>query len=61
MGDSGKFDSVSHILSLLSNKLDNALQGGIRQLAMPPTLSEILYSKSKKKNNNNKKKTKRVK
>ncbi|XP_010430378.1 PREDICTED: FK506-binding protein 5-like [Camelina sativa] len=37
------FDSVSHTLSLLSSNLDNALQG-VRELAKPPTLSEILHS-----------------
>lgn len=34
------FDSVSHTLSQLSNNLDNALQGA-RDLAKPPTLTEI--------------------
>ncbi|CAN7000589.1 hypothetical protein Bca4012_051000 [Brassica carinata] len=52
-----EFDSVSHTLSLLSNNLYNTLQGA-RELAKPPTLSEILYSNSKKKKNNNKKKKK---
>ncbi|CAH2071888.1 unnamed protein product [Thlaspi arvense] len=37
------FDSVSHTLSQLSSNLDNALQG-VRELAKPPTLSEILHS-----------------
>ncbi|CAH8356860.1 unnamed protein product [Eruca vesicaria subsp. sativa] len=40
------FDSVSHTLSQLSSNLDNALQG-VRELAKPPTLSEILHSKLK--------------
>ncbi|EOA21020.1 hypothetical protein CARUB_v10001354mg [Capsella rubella] len=40
------FDSVSHTLSLLSSNLDNALQG-VRELAKPPTLSEILHSNLK--------------
>ncbi|XP_059439561.1 uncharacterized protein LOC132172126 isoform X2 [Corylus avellana] len=37
------FDSVAHTLSLLSNNLDNALQGA-RDLAKPPTLTEIFQS-----------------
>ncbi|KAG7553174.1 hypothetical protein ISN45_Aa06g037300 [Arabidopsis thaliana x Arabidopsis arenosa] len=37
------FDSVSHTLSQLSSNLDNALQG-VRELAKPPSLSEILHS-----------------
>ncbi|WZZ09284.1 hypothetical protein YC2023_095205 [Brassica napus] len=49
------------LLILISRSLSRETIGGIRQLAMPPTLSEILYSKSKKNNNNNNKKTKRVK
>ncbi|XP_013626214.1 PREDICTED: unconventional myosin-X [Brassica oleracea var. oleracea] len=40
------FDSVSHTLSQLSSNLDNALQG-VRELAKPPTLSEILHSNLK--------------
>ncbi|XP_062144682.1 uncharacterized protein LOC133852032 isoform X2 [Alnus glutinosa] len=40
------FDSVSHTLSLLSNNLDNALQGA-RDLAKPPTLTEIFQSNLK--------------
>ncbi|KAM7253629.1 hypothetical protein ACFE04_021783 [Oxalis oulophora] len=38
------FDSVAQTLSLLSNNIDNALQG-IRDLAKPPTLTEIFHSK----------------
>ncbi|KAL2320946.1 hypothetical protein Fmac_029915 [Flemingia macrophylla] len=38
------FDSVAHTLSLLSNNLDNALQGA-RELANPPTLTDIFHSK----------------
>ncbi|TKY62451.1 hypothetical protein E2542_SST12307 [Spatholobus suberectus] len=41
------FDSVSHTLSLLSNNLDNALQGA-RELANPPTLTDIFHSKNDK-------------
>ncbi|WJX84205.1 hypothetical protein P8452_66803 [Trifolium repens] len=37
------FDSVSHTLSLLSNNLDNALQGA-RELGNPPTLTDIFKS-----------------
>ncbi|XP_010542872.1 PREDICTED: uncharacterized protein LOC104815943 [Tarenaya hassleriana] len=40
------FDSVSHTLSQLSNNLENALQG-VRELAKPPTLTEILHSNLK--------------
>ncbi|AEE82231.1 hypothetical protein [Arabidopsis thaliana] len=40
------FDSVSHTLSLLSSNLDNALQG-VRELAKPPSYSEILHSNLK--------------
>ncbi|CAE6139555.1 unnamed protein product [Arabidopsis arenosa] len=40
------FDSVSHTLSQLSSNLDNALQG-VRELAKPPSLSEILHSNLK--------------
>ncbi|KAE8009718.1 hypothetical protein FH972_006140 [Carpinus fangiana] len=40
------FDSVAHTLSLLSNNLDNALQGA-RDLAKPPTLTEIFQSNLK--------------
>ncbi|KAF3945391.1 hypothetical protein ACB098_10G078300 [Castanea mollissima] len=40
------FDSVSHTLSQLSNNLDNALQGA-RDLAKPPTLTEIFQSNLK--------------
>ncbi|KAJ0250155.1 hypothetical protein HA466_0143410 [Hirschfeldia incana] len=40
------FDSVSNTLSQLSSNLDNALQG-VRELAKPPTLSEILHSNLK--------------
>ncbi|KFK30885.1 hypothetical protein AALP_AA6G038500 [Arabis alpina] len=36
------FDSVSHTLSQLSSNLHNALQG-VKELAKPPTLSEILH------------------
>ncbi|KAK7396369.1 hypothetical protein VNO78_17321 [Psophocarpus tetragonolobus] len=39
------FDSVAHTLSLLSNNLDNALQGA-RELANPPTLTDIFHSKN---------------
>ncbi|KAK7285356.1 hypothetical protein RJT34_20125 [Clitoria ternatea] len=38
------FDSVAHTLSLLSNNLDNALQGA-RELGNPPTLTDIFHSK----------------
>ncbi|KAM7253836.1 hypothetical protein ACFE04_031518 [Oxalis oulophora] len=38
------FDSVAQTLSLLSNNIDNALQGA-RDLAKPPTLTEIFHSK----------------
>ncbi|KAG4916089.1 hypothetical protein JHK87_053646 [Glycine soja] len=38
------FDSVAHTLSLLSNNLDNALHGA-RELANPPTLTDIFHSK----------------
>ncbi|MED6106818.1 hypothetical protein PIB30_007843 [Stylosanthes scabra] len=38
------FDSVAHTLSHLSNNLDNALQGA-RELAHPPTLTDIFHSK----------------
>lgn len=41
------FDSVAHTLSLLSNNLDNALQGA-RDLANPPTLTDIFHSKNDK-------------
>ncbi|RDY00396.1 hypothetical protein CR513_16417, partial [Mucuna pruriens] len=41
------FDSVAHTLSLLSNNLDNALQGA-RELANPPTLTDIFHSKNDK-------------
>ncbi|KAJ7977406.1 Heat-inducible transcription repressor [Quillaja saponaria] len=37
------FDSISHTLSQLSNSLDNALQGA-RDLANPPTLTQIFQS-----------------
>ncbi|GFZ13630.1 hypothetical protein Acr_23g0020150 [Actinidia rufa] len=37
------FDSVAHSLSHLSQNLDNALQGA-RDLARPPTLTEIYHS-----------------
>ncbi|XP_071715361.1 uncharacterized protein [Rutidosis leptorrhynchoides] len=37
------FDSVSSSLSQLSNNLDNALQGA-KDLARPPTLSDVLHS-----------------
>ncbi|KAG2697109.1 hypothetical protein I3760_07G090700 [Carya illinoinensis] len=37
------FDSVANTLSLLSNNLDNALQGA-RDLTKPPTLTEIFQS-----------------
>ncbi|PSS14619.1 Centrosomal protein [Actinidia chinensis var. chinensis] len=37
------FDSVAHSLSQLSQNLDNALQGA-RDLARPPTLTEIYHS-----------------
>nr|GAU23354.1 hypothetical protein TSUD_334010 [Trifolium subterraneum] len=37
------FDSVSHTLSLLSNNLDNALQGA-RELGNAPTLTDIFKS-----------------
>ncbi|CAF1702688.1 hypothetical protein HID58_053044 [Brassica napus] len=40
------FDSVAHTLSQLSSNLDNALQG-VRELAKPPTLSEIFHSNLK--------------
>lgn len=38
------FDSVAHTLSLLSNNLDNALQGA-RELGNSPTLTDIFHSK----------------
>ncbi|XP_028762189.1 uncharacterized protein LOC114745297 [Neltuma alba] len=38
------FDSIAHTLSLLSNNLDNALQGA-RELGQPPTLTDIFQSK----------------
>ncbi|XP_057440666.1 uncharacterized protein LOC130732682 [Lotus japonicus] len=38
------FDSVAHTLSLMSSNLDNALQGA-RELANPPTLTDIFHSK----------------
>ncbi|KAL1312219.1 hypothetical protein HN51_038813 [Arachis hypogaea] len=38
------FDSVAHTLSQLSNNLDNALQGA-KELANPPTLTDIFHSK----------------
>ncbi|WCJ21528.1 hypothetical protein M5689_003673 [Euphorbia peplus] len=41
------FDSVAHTLSLLSNNLDNAIQGA-RCLAEPPTLTEIFHTNLKK-------------
>ncbi|KAK7336749.1 hypothetical protein VNO77_17295 [Canavalia gladiata] len=44
------FDSVAHTLSLLSNNLDNALQGA-RDLANPPTLTDIFHSKFDKAEN----------
>ncbi|KAL0419904.1 UNVERIFIED_CONTAM: hypothetical protein Sradi_1403900 [Sesamum radiatum] len=37
------FDSVAQSLSQLSNNLDNALQGA-RDLARPPTLSDIVHA-----------------
>ncbi|GAV57783.1 hypothetical protein CFOL_v3_01319 [Cephalotus follicularis] len=37
------FDSIAHTLSQLSNNLDSALQGA-RDLAKPPTLTEIFNS-----------------
>nr|XP_043637354.1 uncharacterized protein LOC122608324 [Erigeron canadensis] len=37
------FDSVASSLSQLSNNLDNALQGA-KDLARPPTLSDVLHS-----------------
>ncbi|XP_022758216.1 uncharacterized protein LOC111305192 isoform X2 [Durio zibethinus] len=40
------FDSISQTLSQLSNNLDNALQGD-RELAKPPTLTDILHSNLK--------------
>ncbi|GLT52743.1 hypothetical protein SLA2020_260650 [Shorea laevis] len=40
------FDSVAQTLSQLSNNLDNALQGA-RDLAKPPTLTDILHSHMK--------------
>ncbi|GLU07541.1 hypothetical protein SLE2022_244960 [Rubroshorea leprosula] len=40
------FDSVTQTLSQLSNNLDNALQGA-RDLAKPPTLTDILHSHMK--------------
>lgn len=40
------FDSISQTLSQLSNNLDNALQGA-RNLAKPPTLTEIFLSNLK--------------
>ncbi|KAK9282463.1 hypothetical protein L1049_005381 [Liquidambar formosana] len=40
------FDSVAHSLSQLSSNLDNALQGA-RDLAKPPTLTEIFHSSLK--------------
>ncbi|KAK7242992.1 hypothetical protein RIF29_37774 [Crotalaria pallida] len=44
------FDSVAHTLSLLSSNLDNALQGA-RELAQPPTLTDIFHSKFDKAEN----------
>ncbi|XP_054787962.1 uncharacterized protein LOC129293866 [Prosopis cineraria] len=38
------FDSIAHTLSLLSNNLDNALQGA-RELGQPPRLTDILQNK----------------
>ncbi|KAM7253561.1 hypothetical protein ACFE04_021715 [Oxalis oulophora] len=38
------FDYVAQTLSLLSNNINNALQG-VRDLAKPPTLTEIFHSK----------------
>ncbi|KAJ0054403.1 hypothetical protein Pint_03334 [Pistacia integerrima] len=40
------FDSVAYTLSQLSNNIDNALQGA-RDLAKPPTLTEIFHAKIK--------------
>ncbi|KAE8676773.1 hypothetical protein F3Y22_tig00111582pilonHSYRG01128 [Hibiscus syriacus] len=40
------FDSISQTLSQLSNNLDNALQGA-RELAKPPTLTDIFQSNLK--------------
>ncbi|XP_039048000.1 uncharacterized protein LOC120188655 [Hibiscus syriacus] len=40
------FDSITHTLSQLSNNLDNALQGA-RELAKPPTLTDIFHSNLK--------------
>ncbi|XP_021280364.1 uncharacterized protein LOC110413747 [Herrania umbratica] len=40
------FDSMSQTLSQLSNNLDNALQGA-RELAKPPTLTDIFHSNLK--------------
>ncbi|XVE77779.1 hypothetical protein DITRI_Ditri13aG0090200 [Diplodiscus trichospermus] len=40
------FDSISQTLSQLSNNLDNALQGA-RELAKPPTLTDIFHSNLK--------------
>ncbi|KAG4133122.1 hypothetical protein ERO13_D08G075800v2 [Gossypium hirsutum] len=40
------FDSISQTLSQLSNNLDNALQGA-RELAKPPTLTDLFHSKLK--------------
>ncbi|KAE8721394.1 Detected protein of unknown function [Hibiscus syriacus] len=40
------FDSISQTFSQLSNNLDNALQGA-RELAKPPTLSDIFHSNLK--------------
>lgn len=45
------FDSVSNTLSLLSNNLDNALQGA-RELGNPPTLTDIFKSKIDQSENN---------
>ncbi|XP_014495496.1 uncharacterized protein LOC106757359 [Vigna radiata var. radiata] len=41
------FDSVANTLSMLSNNLDNALQGA-RELGNPPTLTDIFHSKNDK-------------
>ncbi|XWS36295.1 hypothetical protein CRYUN_Cryun20dG0073500 [Craigia yunnanensis] len=40
------FDSISQTLSQLSNNLDNTLQGA-RELAKPPTLTDIFHSNLK--------------
>ncbi|OMP05075.1 hypothetical protein COLO4_09097 [Corchorus olitorius] len=40
------FDSISQTLSQLSNNLENALQGA-RELAKPPTLTDIFHSNLK--------------